>query len=277
MNIIRHIFTMVLSVFVLGILAPAVVAGPDRGPIAENTREIEKLGTDLDDVFKLSQAQATLMQQINEIIKHICIQAELQGLPPPPLCPNTSSNIVFASSTHSKGNMGGVQGANIECTALAHNAGFVGTFKAWLADDNFQPLDEFVHSSKPYVMPDNRVLGVGFSIIANDWDDLTDGTIQHRIDRTETGQEPPRSEAWTHTHHNGTRKDSTQPCNNWTSNGITNHNQQPPGSILSVDTFIGGLLFNDWTQNPTGPFGECFTERVIYCFQQVHVRATLRE
>ena len=50
---------------------------------------------------------------------------------------------------------------------------------AWLSDSTASPSSRFTHSSVPYVLPD------GTTVVANDWADLTGGTLQHLINMDE--------------------------------------------------------------------------------------------
>lgn len=94
----------------------------------------------------------------------------------------------FVTSTTYSENLGGVSGANADCAARATAAGFPGTYKAWIAvttgiDD---PATTFLHGIVPYKLVD------GTTTIANDWTDLTDGTLTpvfpaHGINQDDTG------------------------------------------------------------------------------------------
>ena len=106
--------------------------------------------------------------------------SQCESGPNPPL-----GKLVFLSSGQPDGNLGGVAGADAYCQSLAQGAGLPGTFMAWLSGSTYasSPAGRFVRSNDlPYV----RIDGV---VVAQDWTDLTDGSIACPIDRDETGQQ----------------------------------------------------------------------------------------
>ena len=94
------------------------------------------------------------------------------------------SNTVFLSSAVYDGAMGGLDGADAKCQALAAAAGLPGTFRAWLSDSTGSPSTRFTQSTLRYV----RVDGVK---VADDWADLTDATklLYAPINVTENGDQ----------------------------------------------------------------------------------------
>ena len=50
---------------------------------------------------------------------------------------------------------------------------------AWLSDSTASPSTRFTRSSVPYVLPD------GTTVVANNWADLTHGTLQFPINLAE--------------------------------------------------------------------------------------------
>jgi hypothetical protein len=173
---------------------------------------------------------------------------------------------VFVSSVpYTGGSLGGISGADAKCQELATAAGLSGTFKAWLSDSTHSPSTTFTRSPTPYVLVDGTV-------IASNWGDLTDGTINHAIDLTETGGFGTWNGyyAWTGTAEDGTA--STQSCSsspdcfcgNWQSiagNGIVGY---IPGT--AHDYYSGG---HGWSE---ATYGSCISiynnGHPIYCFQQ---------
>ena len=79
--------------------------------------------------------------------------------------------------------LGGVTGADSVCQARANAAGLSGTFKAWISGGSYSssPASRFTRST---VLPYVRIDG---AVVANDWNDLTDGTIQNPINIDEFG------------------------------------------------------------------------------------------
>ncbi len=163
-------------------------------------------------------------------------------------CEDDNQRTVFVTSTTYTGNIGGLAGADTECDNRALAGGLVGTYKAWLSTsltDN--PANLFEKSTEPYLRTD----GV---LIANDWTDLTDGSLQNPIDRDESGQQVAAF-AWT-----GTKKDGTPDpdldCGDW-------------GSSSSTLTGRVGSTFgtmHDWTD--AGSPRDCDNSHRLYCFEQ---------
>jgi hypothetical protein len=130
------------------------------------------------------------------------------------------SKVVFVSSRLYDGNFGGGQRvlghleADLECQELAESAGLTGVFRAWISgrvDDDEEPLahgviGRFKKSPFPYKL-------VSGTRVADDWSDLTDGTLSHAIDVTERNM-PVGSEArvWTNTRHDGRAWDNRTQC-----------------------------------------------------------------
>jgi hypothetical protein len=153
---------------------------------------------------------------------------------------------VFVTSTATLGGFGGVFGGDAICQTRANAAGLSGTFMAWLSDPGASPAGRFTQSTVPYVMVDGTQ-------IAESWTDLTDGTLEHAIDRTELNTLYAGS-VWTATQPNGTFVGSVS-CNGWTALGanVTGIN----GSAAST--------INTWTQ-AGGTF--CNNAFPLYCFEQ---------
>ncbi len=115
---------------------------------------------------------------------------------------------VFVSSSQHTGNLGGVFGANTICQTLADNAGLQGTFRAWLSTggsiSRYSPDRFFIKHSLPYVNMQGQAL-------AENWDDLTDGSLENPVRYTETGasagtQTATMQRVWTYTQVDGTSK-----------------------------------------------------------------------
>lgn len=153
---------------------------------------------------------------------------------------------VFVTSTSTAGGFGGVFGGDAICQTRANAAGLSGTFLAWLSDPGASPAGRFAQSTVPYVMVD------GTQVAAN-WADLTDGTLEHAIDRTELNT-LYEGAVWTATQPNGTFAGSVS-CNGWTALGanVTGIN----GSAASTN--------GTWTQ-AGGTF--CNNAFPLFCFEQ---------
>ncbi len=95
--------------------------------------------------------------------------------------PSTSGDcVVFITKATHDANMGGLAGADAICQRAAVAAGLKGTFKAWLSDSKQSAAQRLTHGSVNYV--DTRG-----QVIANDWADLTDASLQRAITVDETG------------------------------------------------------------------------------------------
>ena len=174
--------------------------------------------------------------------------------------------LVFVSSQRHLGDFGGAIGADSFCQNLASIAGLSGTFKAWLSESTYisSPAGRFIQSSIPYTL-------VNGTRIANDWSDLTDGSIQNPINIDEYGNASIAAMVFSFTQIDGSPglfESSTSSCygddcncNNW-----TNPNEQgspPPGSAVGQTS----ITTDDWTDysfgNFCGPSGY-----PVYCFEQ---------
>ena len=98
-----------------------------------------------------------------------------------------ASTYVFVSSQKFNGNLGGIAGADQKCQDLADAAGLPGTYFAWLADSDpaNAPASRFTQAPNAYLRP-----GIGSAapqVVADDWADLTDGSLDLAINVTENG------------------------------------------------------------------------------------------
>ena len=152
---------------------------------------------------------------------------------------------MFVSGATYNGNLGGLSGAAAKCQERAAVYGLGGTWDAWLSTDASSPLTRFVPSLAGYVRQ-----GI---IVANSFDDLTDGTLDNGIYTTETSTSVSGSDVWTGTSPFGAATTAT--CNNWTSNS----------SLDTGEYGRSGLGTSAWTDN--GDPGTCNTTRRLYCFE----------
>lgn len=172
---------------------------------------------------------------------------------------------VFVTSTVSNGNLGGLAGADSKCQerALAAVPTLPGTYKAWLSDDVASPSTRFKKAAIPYRL-------VSGTLIANDWIDLTDGTLTNPINLDEFGAAAPTNELcgvgevspWTWTSTEGTdlvaswgARVAGMNCMNWT-DGIASHAELGSGNKAT-----------DWASWCNAPRG-CNLLAPLFCFQQ---------
>ena len=89
---------------------------------------------------------------------------------------------------------------------------------AWLSDDTGSPATRFTQATVPYVRTD----GVR---VADDYADLTDGTIQHAINVSESKGVASSPSAWSTTGSTGTFLDfganPARHCSRWTDGSAT--------------------------------------------------------
>jgi len=150
------------------------------------------------------------------------------------------------TSTSHTGALGGLTGADAHCMARAQAASLPGTFKAWLSSSTASPSTRFVRHTGPYVLP-TRV------IVADNWTDLTDGTLDVPIDRDENNA-LVAARVWTYTEANGVAGVSGTNCSNWTA--ATNTNGWPGNT---------GYAINAWTN---AGYDVCTLAFRLYCFEQ---------
>jgi len=167
---------------------------------------------------------------------------------------------VFVTSVIYRAYMGGVAGADERCQARADAAGLGGVWRAWLSDTTSNAADRLSHSDSPYVLLDG-------TRVADNWADLTDGTLDHVIDLTEIGSAPPRPSpfvleeptVWTGSTPAGMASPGVAHCMNWTAGGGSGHTMTE-GRTDRADSA--------WTNSRTWSGGPCSWERPLYCFEQ---------
>jgi hypothetical protein len=159
--------------------------------------------------------------------------------------------LVFVSSSTHQGDLGGLDGADDICQGLAEAAGKPGTYRAWLSDDTGSPSTRFIRATAPYVRVDGE-------IVANSYDDLTDGSNLNRaINLTETGigGALAPNQVWTSTGDDGQQQLAPDNCDGWT-NGT---------AAFNGDFGLKSSISPAWTGSD---FRHCDLVSRIYCFQQ---------
>ena len=128
-----------------------------------------------------------------------------------PIPTERNEKTVFVTSVRFNGNLGGLKGADDKCQAQADDPASIvpsGTYLAWLSDGTDSPNTRFTKSSHPYLLPDG-------TRIAENYTDLTDGSIQHFINIDPTGKTVSRNYIWTGTNEDGTTAQSIRVCAGW--------------------------------------------------------------
>jgi hypothetical protein len=151
---------------------------------------------------------------------------------------------VFVTSV-GPGNLSGLAGADALCAQRATFAGRSGTFKAWLGDHANDPTTRFPHYAGPY--------GTSDGLIARNWLDLLDESIDIPITRNEFGSTVGDQQVWTGTHSDGSRDGMN--CIDWLSS-----------SGAEVGTY-GRTSSTDFTW-ANESIGLCSSSKFIYCFEQ---------
>jgi len=161
---------------------------------------------------------------------------------------------VFVTSQNYNGNLGGVDGADDKCQFLADAAELDGKWKAWISVSGISsPVTSF---SK-----DSGYMLVNGLIIATSWTDLTDGTINYRINVDETGSNSPNFYVWTNTNTSGDTAISIPAgsCDGFTAvmndEGIFHYTYAGWNTKTAAS----------WTQTLTL---HCGNECKLYCFEQ---------
>lgn len=146
----------------------------------------------------------------------------------------------------------GLVAADKICNKLAEDAGVPGgTYKAWLSGPTGSPSTRFEQANVPYEL-------VNGDKVVDDYADLVDGSLDHRIDRTETGVFNTGQGVWTGTQGDG--QASGVDCNGWTSDSPGDS-----GAFGFSDEITGG----GWTRRVSGGgTGPCDATRRMYCFEQ---------
>ncbi len=170
-----------------------------------------------------------------------------------PTAPITDGKLIFMSSERYTADLGGLEGADAKCQSLAEAAGQKGEFKAWLSIISTPASKRLTHSDTPYV------LSTG-TLVANDWADLTKGTLRHKVNQTEDpALAPPNATGscnplifWTGTDERGSQFGSD--CEGWTS---TDPELRGHMGVISTDQV--------WS---TFCFGTCDAIAPIMCLEQ---------
>lgn len=152
---------------------------------------------------------------------------------------------IFRTATTQTANLGGIAGADALCAAQAIAAGLDGEFKAWLSTVSSPVADRVTQASGPYVL-------VNGTRIADDWDDLVDGSILAPIHLDANGV-LRAGEVWTGTLATGASY-LNDDCAGFTS-GST-------GVALCGAT---NSTTATWTENITPA---CSTQLGLYCIEQ---------
>lgn len=180
------------------------------------------------------------------------VTINLVALTPSPTPSPVISSRVFVTSTTYNGNLGGLTGADAKCQTRANTANLGGTWKAWLSDGTTSAASRLTYNSGPYKL----LNGV---VVANDWADLTDGTLQNGINITELNTTPNyRSCVWTSTDINGNFIPNTANINACSDYTKANTDYSMCG--------MNGMTDYNWTK--WDGKDRCDQLHPLYCFEQ---------
>ena len=159
---------------------------------------------------------------------------------------------VFVTKDAHSANFGGVSGANAVCQVAADAESLGGAWKAWVSDrGSNSPAANLTQQSHQYALLDGTV-------IADDWTDLTDGTLTAGINIDETGGITDAQGVFTGTNTDGTAQaQSGNLCEDWTTT---------PGAIAGQFSVIGlsGETGGYWSYRGTA---WCNVSARFYCFE----------
>lgn len=164
--------------------------------------------------------------------------------------------LAFVTSLTYDGNLGGLSGADSRCQARASSAGLVGSFKAWISGDSTseEARDRLTQADVPY----RRVDGVK---IADDWDDLTDGSLDAPLNVDQNGNTVVSSlTAYTNTDPDGSRHELDRECGPGNGPQWNSDSEFESGAYGTVGATNGTW---SWVTN-----NACDNFRRLYCFEQ---------
>ncbi len=168
-----------------------------------------------------------------------------------PAYADDNEKIIFVTSASFKGNLGGLTGADAKCQAEADGPASIvpsGTYLAWLSDGTDSPDTRFTKTAHPYMLPDGTK-------IAEDFFDLTDGSILHPINIDPTGKRLGVQIFWAATNADGRTAQSFLTCAGWTNS--TGKFRGAFGGTAKTSTL--------WS---AGFVGRCGLSAKLACFQQ---------
>ncbi len=189
------------------------------------------------------------MNKLLTIISAVALLTTIAG----PAYADQHERTVFVTSMSFNANLGGLTGADDKCQAEADGPASIvpsGTYLAWLSDGSDSPDTRFTKSAHPYVLPDGTK-------IAEDFTDLTDGSILHAIDIDTTGELLGGIQKfWTGINADGTTAPQSVTCTGW-KDPLSYHHGMHGQTDLTTSSW-STIHAND----------SCRTSSRLLCFQQ---------
>lgn len=167
---------------------------------------------------------------------------------------------VFVTESSFKGNkFGGLAGADVICNEEAQAAGLPGDYIAWISDSRTSARDRIDRFDGAFALVDG-------TIVANTFDDLVDGEIDHLIDLQADGSKYSGEDCvWTGTNEDGSGEVPNYiHCSDWS---------QDWGLGLAGSTTSQNKL-RDWTYQYRRGCGR--NNCHLYCIQQPYVPLVTR-
>lgn len=158
----------------------------------------------------------------------------------------TAPNEYYIGTT--TGKFQGLAGADAICQNRANTANLGGTWRAWLSSSTVSAAQRLTHSTGPYQLIDGTP-------IANDWTELTSGTLQNKISENELAQTWTSAVTWTSTNPDGTAIASAT-CADFT----------VASSSVTVNYGINDYVNGRWTKELITT--TCADHMGFYCIEQ---------
>lgn len=189
----------------------------------------------------------------------------------------TYTNIPTAVGPDSGFDLGGLAGADQKCRTAAAGANLpaeAGRWKAWLSDTTTSAASRLNKNGSPYKLVDG-------TIIAENWTDLTDGTLQNSIRKTQHGNSyngegaTRKNAVWTNTSPDGEKASSAlkDTCNDWkVPADIASMSDPKDKELASADytSSVGDYAQKSFSWTATEPNASCYEDNLpIYCFEQI--------
>ncbi len=188
---------------------------------------------------------------MNKLLTMTFAAALLMAIAVPAADPNEKT--VFVTSASFDGNLGGLTRADDKCQAEADGPASIvpaGTYLAWLSDGTDSPDTRFTKSAHPYILPNGTK-------IAEDFTDLTGGSLLHSIDIDPTGEPVGLNFFWTGTNADGTTVQHFVACYGWTA-----------GHLRGFRAMVGSTVQTSTLWSAYSSQKRCGRSFRLACFQQ---------